>query len=116
MTIKEKRKCRDIIHNAAASCAGVGFITAQVPLSDSLIIMPIQIKMIIDLGNVFNKEITESVAKSLLLSATASVVGRGVASALVGWVPVLGNSINASTAAGVTEAIGWAAAKHFDEE
>ena len=68
------------------------------------------------MGKVFDREVTESVAKSILLSLGGSLIGRGIASALVGWIPGIGNAINASTAAGVTEAIGWAAAKHFDEE
>ena len=32
---------------------------------------------------------------------------------LVRWIPVIGNAINASTAAGVTETIGWTIAKNF---
>jgi uncharacterized protein (DUF697 family) len=34
----------------------------------------------------------------------------------VGWVPGLGNAINATTAAGLTEAVGWAADAYFSDE
>ena len=34
---------------------------------------------------------------------------------LVGWIPGIGNAINATTAAGITEAMGWLLAKEFDE-
>jgi uncharacterized protein (DUF697 family) len=33
--------------------------------------------------------------------------------ALVGWIPGVGNAINAATAAALTEAIGWAADGYF---
>lgn len=115
MTEEERSSCHTIIHSASASCAGIGAGLAQAIGSDTLLITPIQITMIIALGKVFNKDISESVAKSLLMSLGGALVGRGVASVLVGWIPGIGNVINASTAAGVTEAIGWAAAKHFDE-
>ena len=35
------------------------------------------------------------------------------AGALLGWIPILGNDINAGTAFTVTEAIGWAIANDF---
>jgi hypothetical protein len=40
-------------------------------------------------------------------------VGRSISQVLVGWLPIYENIINASTAAGVTETIGWAVAKDF---
>lgn len=69
--------------------------------------------MIVSLGGVFNLNITESAAKSILASAAATVTGRTVSQFLVGWIPVIGNAINTATAAGVTEAIGWLAANNF---
>lgn len=61
--------------------------------------------MIVSLGGVFNLNITESAAKSILASAAATVTGRTVSQFLVGWIPVIGNAINTATAAGVTETI-----------
>ena len=43
-------------------------------------------------------------------------VGKTVANILTGWLPGIGNGINAVTAASVTEVIGWQAAKEFDED
>lgn len=36
-----------------------------------------------------------------------------VSQVLVGWIPGLGNAINASTAAALTESVGWLLAKEF---
>ena len=106
-------KCHAIIHSASVACGGVGTGLAQIPLSDTLLITPIQIGMITSIGAVFHMSITEAAAKSIIASAGASIAGRAATQLLVGWIPGLGNAINTATAAGVTEAIGWIAVKHF---
>lgn len=108
-------KCNVIIHGAAATCGGVGTGLAQIPVSDNAVIVPIQIGMIVGLGVVFDLNITESAAKSIIASALASFAGRSISQVLVGWIPVIGNAINTATAAGITEAIGWIAVKNFYE-
>lgn len=116
MTDEQNSSCHKIIHTASVAAAAAGGRMAQLPDSDNAVIMPIQITMIISLGKVFGKSITKSLATSLLASAGASVGGRMISQILVGWVPFVGNAINASTAAGVTEAIGWWIADYFDKD
>jgi len=113
MNDSQKNKCYAIIHSAATVCAGVGAGMAQVPGSDSLFIVPIQVGMIVSLGAVFGIELDESTAKAGLATATATMVGRGISQALLGWIPGYGNVLNASTAFAVTESIGWAIANDF---
>lgn len=108
-------KCQGIIHGASVACGGVGTGLAQIPASDNAVIVPIQIGMIIGLGSVFELNITESAAKSIIASAGASIAGRTFSQFLVGWIPGLGNAINTATAAGITEAIGWIAVANFYE-
>lgn len=91
----------------------VGGGMAQVPGSDSLVIVPLQVGMIISLGGVFGIQLDESAAKASLATATATMVGRGISQALLGWIPGYGNLLNASTAFAVTESIGWAVTKEF---
>ncbi|WP_105530663.1 hypothetical protein [Solimicrobium silvestre] len=59
--------------------------------------------------------ISKGIAADLLLTFTATMVGRTASQFLVGWIPVAGNIINASTAASVTEVIGWAANAYFEK-
>lgn len=113
MNDSQENKCHAIIHAAAATCAGIGAGMAQIPGSDSLFIVPVQIGMIVSLGAVFGIELTESTAKASLASATGSMVGRGISQVLVGWIPGWGNAMNATTAFAVTESIGWAIANEF---
>ena len=115
MTSEQENKCHAIIHGASALAGSAAAGLAQIPGSDNAVIVPIQWGMIISLGSVFSIDITESVAKSILASTAATFVGRGISQFLVGWIPGIGNAINATTAAGVTETIGWAIAKSFDK-
>lgn len=115
MTSNQKENCHAIIHTAALSCAGVGAGMAQLPGSDSAVIVPIQIGMIVALGKVFDVHLTDSAAKAVALGMAGTYVGRTVSQFLVGWIPGVGNAINASTAAALTEAMGWAVADRFSK-
>ena len=110
-----KQKCHAVIHSASAAAAGVGGGLAQIPGSDAPVLVAIQTGMIISLGKIFNRTITEALAGAFLAETLGTTVGRGITQVLVGWIPGVGNAINATTAAGLTEAIGWAAAKAFDK-
>jgi len=114
MTKSQENQCHKIIHIATASCGAVGFFSAQIPGSDYAIMAPIQITMIISIGGVFGVTIDKSWAKSLLGSYIATITGRALSQALLGWIPAIGNVINSGTAAALTEAIGWAVAKDLE--
>lgn len=116
MTSEQKKKCHAIIHAASVSAAGVGAGLAQIPFSDNAVIVPIQVAMVVSLGKVFGMSITESAAMSALTTAAASTAGRGLSQILVGWIPGVGNAINASTAAAITEAAGWVIANEFYDQ
>lgn len=116
MTEKQQIKCHSIIHTAAASAAAIGGGFANIPGSDAPILVTLQTTMIVSLGMVFEKKITESLAKSILANFLGATVGKTVANVLVGWIPGFGNAINATTAATLTETIGWAAANEFAYE
>lgn len=113
MTKVQRKKCHAIIHSASLSAGAVATGLAQLPGTDNAIITPIQITMTISLGAVFGKSLTKSSATSALATATASTVGRTISQFLVGWIPGIGNAINATTAATITEVIGWAIANDF---
>ncbi len=116
MTDNQKAKCHAIIHSASAAAGGVGAGLAQVPGSDNLIITPIQLTMTISLGKVFDLTLGESAAKAALASAAAATVGRTASQLLIGWLPGVGNVVNATTAGVLTETIGWILAKEFEKQ
>lgn len=116
MTADQRGKCHAIIHAASASAAAIGAGLAQLPGSDNAAITPIQLAMTVSLGAVFGIQLTQSAAAATLASVTAATVGRAVSQVLVGWIPGLGNAINASTAAALTESVGWLLAKEFADQ
>lgn len=115
MTAKQKKECHGIIHTASTAAAAIGAGLAQIPGSDSAPLTAIQLTMTISLGKVFGKSLSESSAKAAMGSVAATTIGRTTSQIFIGWWPGIGNIINASTAAAVTEALGWAIAKEFDQ-
>lgn len=116
MTEREIALCNGIIHTASAAAAAVGGGLAQLPLSDNLIITPIQATMAVSLGKVFGITLDQSAAKAAVASALAATVGRTATQIIVGWFPGVGNIVNATTAAALTETIGWIMAKEFERQ
>ena len=109
-----EEKCHGIIHAAAAAAGAVGAGLAQIPLADNIPITTIQVGMITSIAKVFDIDLAEGAAKGLLAGFAANLIGRNVVGLAFGWVPGVGNAIKATTAAGLTETIGWAAVKHFE--
>lgn len=114
MTDSQRAACHTAIHTASAACAAVGAGLAQLPCSDTVIIAPIQLTMSIALAKVFDLDLDNGVHKAAIATAAASVVGRTVSQVAIGWLPLFGNIINATTAASVTETIGWIIADDFE--
>ena len=115
MTEDQRIKCHAVIHSASTAAAAVGAGLAQLPLSDNAIIVPIQVTMVIALGKIFNQHVIDSVAKGMILGSAGTFFGRAISQILVCWIPGVGNIVNASTAAGITEVVGWSVAEKFDK-
>ncbi len=111
----KNQKVAGIITAAAASAAGVGAGLAQIPGSDAPILCSLQTGMIVAIAQVHNVSLTKTAAADLLLTFGAAMGGRFISQVLVGWIPGWGNTINATTAASITTAIGWAANEYFDD-
>lgn len=114
MTRKQRIKCHAVIHTASVAAGGVGAGLAQIPGSDNAVITPIQFAMTVSLGEIFDIKFTDSAAAAALTTLTGSTVGRGISQALIGWLPGMGNAVNCTTAAGITETLGWMLVKQFD--
>ena len=108
-----KRKCRRIIHSAALAGAFIGGGLAQLPGSDNLILVPIEILMVIGLGHVFHLRLRHSYRTGVIVGTAATMIGRAISEWLIGWIPVLGNLTDALTAALIIEGLGWVIAREF---
>lgn len=118
LNISERKKvqCRAIIHSAAAMAGSAAAGIAQVPLADTAIITPIQITMVISLGNVFGQKLSRATAQGIISSLGGALIGRSISQIVVGWIPGIGNVVNTSTAAVITETIGWKAVDKFAKD
>ena len=113
MTDSQRNKCHAIIHSAAASAAAVGAGLAQLPGSDNVALVPIEVGMVMALGKVFDIHLTESGAKAAVAGGVSTTLGRTISQFLIGWLPGPGNAWNAGTAAAVVEGLGWTVANDF---
>lgn len=108
--------CHTIIHSASAAAATVGAGLAWLPCSDAPVISGVQISMAIGLAKVFGIHMTDAAASAAVAAAAATAAGRAVSQVLVFWLPVVRFAVNATTAAGLTEYVGWALAEDFAKQ
>ena len=109
-----KNKCRAAIHTASVAAGAAG--AAPIPIADTIPISAAQVTMVVALGKIFDLTISTSVAKSVIGVGVAQGVGRTLASslkAIPGIGTVVGGAICATTAASLTEALGWLVADDF---
>lgn len=110
-----EKNCHVAIHSATVAATTAGAI--PIPMSDAVPITAAQIGMIIALGKIFNITLSQAAAKSIASVGLAQQAGRAIASnilkAIPGVGPVIGGLVGASTAAALTEALGWIVADDF---
>jgi len=103
MTDDQSIKCNVAIHTAAAAAAAIGAGLAQLPGSDNVPLVAVQITMAIALGSIFDIQVTDTVARGMIITAltsmTGPVIARTISQWVVGWLPGAGNAVNAATAA-----------------
>lgn len=110
--VKEKKsKANGIIVSATAAAGATAAV--PIPLSDSLLITPIQIGMVASLAALYslNKEQLQHQALPLV----ARTVGMITASSLAKLIPGLGNAINSTVAVLITGALGWFVQNQFEK-
>lgn len=72
--------------------------------------------MAIALGEVFGVKLNKSAAKAAVAAAAATAAGRAVSQLATFWLPFANLAVNASTAVGLTEYVGWTLAEEFAEK
>ena len=116
MSDSARASCHAIIHSASVAAGAIGAGLCWLPMSDAPLISAAQITMAISLGKVFGIKLSKSAAKAAIAAAAATAAGRAVSQLATFWIPVANLAINASTAAGLTEFIGWTLASDFAKQ
>ena len=116
ITDDKRLQCHGIIHAASLAAGAAASPLAQIPGSDCAVIVPIQTAMAVALSKVFGLSVCDGAAKAAVATAGATYAGRFASQVLIGWLPLIGNAVNAATAAAITEAVGWIVAEEFAQQ
>ncbi|MFH0825998.1 MAG: DUF697 domain-containing protein [Pseudomonadota bacterium] len=108
---RKQPQAKAIIHTASVAAAAAAAV--PLPISDALVILPIQTGMIAKLAYLYGLPVEGAVAA--LGSFVAAAVGTMTASSLVKLLPGIGSLIQAGVAAALTESLGHMANKYLLE-
>ena len=106
-----KEEASEIINNSAITSASAAAALAQTSFSglDNALILPVIVSMIINLVKLYDFSIEKAAATALAGEFLKPAIGSVMATkALIGWVPIIGNAVNASLTFNATKIIGWA--------
>ena len=109
-----QKNCHIAIHSATTAAAAAGAI--PIPMSDAIPITAAQVAMIISLGKVFGISLSQSAAKSIASVVVTQQAGHAIFANILKCIPgggVAGAVVGATTAATLTEALGWIVADDF---
>lgn len=109
----KKNEAKKIIATGAAAAAAAGAI--PLPFADSIVLVPIQVKMIASIIDIYGVTSLASISSTVVSDVVISQLGRSAAKALVSLIPGAGlilniatSTINATVASSITTAIGFA--------
>jgi uncharacterized protein (DUF697 family)/GTP-binding protein EngB required for normal cell division len=105
---RKRADAHKAITAAAASAAAVGAI--PIPFSDAAILVPIQLAMMASIAIIYDVRIDRATAAAVAATAAATTGGRSLVTGLIKLVPgvgsIIGGTIAAGVASGITLAIG----------
>ena len=107
----KQKKSRTVIHLIALAAGGVAI--SPIPVSDVIVLIPMQSSMIIQIGVIYGYKITLKRAKEILAVAGGGIVLRYAFQILVKFLPGAGSIIGPIIAYSGTVALGEAALTYF---
>lgn len=109
---KRDAAARDVVNMASYACAVVA--VSPVPFSDAVLMLPVQSAMVVTVGHVYGRKVTEADAKSLIveLAATAGL-GMLARQGIKAILPVFGALLTVPAAFAMNWGIGRVAMEYF---
>lgn len=109
---EQKRKCQDIIYGTNTVIGA--FIGSPLPRSDVFVVLPSEISMVIELGQVFDITLTTSEAIEIIKNNSNALTNKQFAQLVSSWIPIIGNLFSYSLAERMRiDALGWAVVDYF---
>jgi uncharacterized protein (DUF697 family) len=111
----EHERARGVTERSSLWCAAVSI--EPIPWLDMAIQLPIQLRMVMEIGKIYGFELNSSRAHKILLELTGVVaytyVTRNVARGFLKFVPFVGGLLNAPITYAGTYALGHVAERYF---
>jgi len=109
---KRDQAARDVVNMASYGCAVVA--VSPIPFSDALLSLPMQSAMVMTVGHVYGRKVTQADAKSLILElGTVAGAGMLVRQGIKALLPVVGALLTVPAAFAMNWAIGRVAMEYF---
>lgn len=104
--------CRDVINMASYACAVVS--VSPIPFSDAVLMLPVQSAMVMTVGHIYGRKVTQADAKQLILElATTAGIGMLARQGIKALLPVVGALLTVPAAFAANWAIGRVAMEYF---
>jgi uncharacterized protein (DUF697 family) len=106
------KAARDVVNMASYGCAVVA--VSPIPFSDAVLSLPMQSAMVMTIGHVYGRKVTQADAKSLILELGAVAgVGMLARQGIKALLPVVGALLTVPAAYAMNWAIGRVAMEYF---
>lgn len=103
-----------IIDDTAASAATMTAVFSQVPGMGAATLTKLYFEMAAKIATLFDQELKSQEARTLVLAACNRYAKSIVEKSVLGWIPLLGNAINAKITYDLTQNVGWYFYDYFD--
>jgi uncharacterized protein (DUF697 family) len=111
----EHERARAVTERSSLWCAAVAI--EPIPWLDMAVQLPIQLKMVMEIGKIYGFEINSARAHKVLLELTGvvaySYMARNLARGFLKFIPVVGGILNAPISYAGTFALGHVAERYF---
>lgn len=106
------KAARDVVNLGSYACAVVA--VSPIPFSDAVLMLPVQSAMVITVGHVYGRKLTQADAKSLILELGATAgIGLLARQGIKALLPVVGALLTVPAAFAMNWAIGRVAMEYF---
>lgn len=116
MTEAERRaKATKIIDDIAKTAATATAVFSQVPGMGAATLTKLYLEMVNKIASLFNQELESQAARTLVLTGCKRYAGAIFEKSVLGWIPLVGNAINAKITFDLTKNVGWFFYDYFDK-
>lgn len=112
---ERRAKATKIIDDIAQTAATFTAVFSQVPGMGVATLTKLYLDMATKMAALFNRELESQAARSLVLAGCNRYANAIFKKSVLGWIPLVGNAINAKITYDLTQNIGWFFYSYFDE-